>query len=190
MVRGWGPAVEGELISAAGAPRATRLALTYIHSFPESYRSRSAAGEGAADILRLCALSGDEDRDVRITRSAADDPCQLRLKAYRQSGLIPLSEAVPVLENFGFRVLEEIPTELSGGQGYIHDFMVEVSSDAGSRLCSSDRPDRASDRHVLCGASENDEFNQLVLYAGLDTQEWSGFEPGSAICARPGAASG
>ena len=24
--------------------------------------------------------------------------------------------------------------------------------------------------NVLCGSAENDEFNQLVLYAGLDTQ--------------------
>src|SRR5207302_1516495 len=30
MVRGWAPAVEAELIHAAGAPRAMRLALTYI----------------------------------------------------------------------------------------------------------------------------------------------------------------
>ena len=34
MVRGWAPAVEAELIDAAGAPRATRLALTYINSLP------------------------------------------------------------------------------------------------------------------------------------------------------------
>ena len=43
-------------------------------------------------------------------------PGQLRLKTYRKGGLIPLSEAVPVLENFGFRVLEEMPTALVGGQ--------------------------------------------------------------------------
>ncbi len=172
MVRGWGPAVEGELIAAAGAPRATRLALTYIHSFPDDYRSRTAPDEGAADILRLCALSGDEDRDVRITRSADDEPCQLRLKAYRQGGLIPLSEAVPVLENFGFRVLEEIPTELAGEQGYIHDFQVEMSSEAGveALMQRCGQIERAI-ANVLCGASENDEFNQLALYAGLDTQE-------------------
>src|SRR5206468_1507771 len=34
MVRGWAPAVEAELINAAGPARATRLALTYIGSYP------------------------------------------------------------------------------------------------------------------------------------------------------------
>jgi glutamate dehydrogenase len=171
MVRGWSPAVEAELIAQAGASRATRLALTYIGTFPDSYRSRSAPEEGAADILRLCALSSEADRDVRISRLATDAPHQLRLKMYRRSGLIPLSEAVPVLENFGFRVIEELPTELTGGIGYIHDFHVEVGpeGDLQSILDRTGAIERAI-ANVLCGAAEDDEFNQLVLYAGLDTQ--------------------
>jgi len=171
MVRGWAPAVEAELIAVAGAARATRLALTYMDAFPDSYRSRAAPEEGAADILRLCELSGDNDRDVRISRVATDQPRQLRLKAYRENGLIPLSEAVPVLENFGFRVLEELPTELAGGIGYIHDFHVEVGpeADVDSILARAAEIERAI-ANVLCGAAEDDEFNQLVLYAGLNTQ--------------------
>lgn len=171
MVRGWAPAVEAELIARAGAPRATRLALTYIGAFPDTYRSRSDPEEAAADILRLCALVDDSDRDVRISRVATDAPRQLRLKTYRKSGLIPLSEAVPVLENFGFRVLEELPTALSGGIGYIHDFHVEVGAEADLDAILRRVADiEKSIASVLCGAAEDDEFNQLVLYAGLDTQ--------------------
>ena len=171
MVRGWAPAVEAELIAQAGASRATRLALTYIGAFPDSYRSRSAPEESASDILRLCALANEADRDVRISRLPSDAPHQLRLKMYRRNGLIPLSEAVPVLENFGFRVLEELPTELAAGIGYIHDFHVEVGpeGDVQSILDRTGAIERAI-ANVLCGAAEDDEFNQLVLYAGLDTQ--------------------
>ncbi|MGE5562363.1 MAG: NAD-glutamate dehydrogenase [Bacillota bacterium] len=171
MVRGWAPAVEAELIEQAGAPRATRLALTYIGAFPDTYRSRSAPAESAADILRLCALNDDSDRAVRISRADSDAPRQLRLKTYRRGGLIPLSEAVPVLENFGFRVLEELPTELAGGIGYIHDFHVEIGPEADLEgiLARIGEIERAI-ANVLCGAAEDDEFNQLVLYAGLDTQ--------------------
>jgi glutamate dehydrogenase len=171
MVRGWSPAVESELIAAAGAARATRLALTYIPALPDGYRARTAPEEGAADIMRLCALAGDQDRDVRILRLATDAPGQLRLKTYRKGDLIPLSEAVPVLENFGFRVLEEMPTALAGGQGYIHDFLVEIASEAGmdAILERTGEIERAI-ANTLCGIAENDEFNQLVLYAGLDTR--------------------
>jgi glutamate dehydrogenase len=171
MVRGWAPAVEGELIQAAGVPRATRLALTYIGAFPDGYRARTAPEEGAADILRLCALANDADRDVRITPPETGEARHLRLKMYRRAGLIPLSEAVPVLENFGFRVLEEMPTALAGGIGYIHDFRVEIGGEADidailGRLSAIER----SIAGVLRGTYEDDEFNQLVLYAGLDTQ--------------------
>ena len=171
MVRGWTPAVEAELINAAGAPRATRLALTYINSFPDGYRARTAPEEGAADILRLCDLASDNDRAVRITRLETDAPDHLRLKTYRRGGLIPLSEAVPVLENFGFRVLEEFPTALSGGNGYIHDFRVEIGVEADLKdiLARAAEIERAI-ANVLCGTAEDDEFNQLVLYAGLDVQ--------------------
>ncbi len=171
MVRGWAPAVEAELIEAAGAPRATRLALTYINTFPDGYRARTDPEEGAADILRLCNLEDDNARDVRISRLDTDSPRQLRLKLYRTGGLVPLSEAVPVLENFGFRVLEEMPTALAGGIGYIHDFRVEVGGEADlnsiiERIPAIER----SIANVLCGVSEDDEFNQLVLYASLETQ--------------------
>jgi glutamate dehydrogenase len=171
MVRGWAPAVESELISAAGAPRATRLALTYINTFPDGYRARTAPEEGAADILRLTDLADENDRNVRISRLEHDPPGHLRLKTYRRGGLIPLSEVVPVLENFGFRVLEEFPTALSGGHGYIHDFRVEVGegADVDQILGRTAEIERAI-AHVLCGTSEDDEFNQLVLYAGLDMQ--------------------
>src|SRR5947209_7285897 len=172
MVRGWAPAVEGELILAVGPPRATRLALTYIPAFPEGYRSRTAPEEGAADILRLAALHDDADRGVRIWQSEFDAPNQLRLKTYRTGGLIPLSDAVPVLENFGFRVLEEVPTALAGGSlGYIHDFRLEIASEADvASILSRVLEIEGAIANVLCGSAEDDEFNQLVLYAGLDTQ--------------------
>jgi glutamate dehydrogenase len=171
MVRGWAPAVEAELIGAAGPTRATRLALTYFGAFPDGYRARTAPDEGAADILRLSALQDDNDRAVRIWRSEGDAPQLLRLKTYRSGGLIPLSEVVPVLENFGFRVLEEVPTSLGDGLGYIHDFRVELGAEADVASIIDRLGDiESAISHVLCGSAEDDEFNQLVLYAGLDTQ--------------------
>ncbi len=101
-----------------------------------------------------------------------DAPDQLHLKTYRRGGLIPLSEAVPVLENFGFRVLEEMPTALAGGSlGYIHDFRLEIGGEGNleSIMARVGEIERAI-ACVLSGASENDEFNQLALFAALDAK--------------------
>ena len=169
MVRGWAPAVEAELISAAGAPRATRLALGYIPSFPEGYRSRTSPDQAAADILRLGDLASEDERGVRLCPSA-HGPHELQLKTYRRGGLIPLSEAVPVLENFGFRVLEEIPTALGGGTlGYIHDFRLELPGvDNTEPILERAETIEKAIASVLTGDAEDDEFNQLVLFAGIE----------------------
>ena len=172
MVRGWAPAVEAELIAAVGPARATRLTLTYLNAIPDGYRARTSPEDGAADILRLSALESDCDRGVRIWRSEADPPGQLHLKTYRKDALIPLSDAVPVLENFGFRVLEEMPTALGGGShGFVHDFRLEIGSEANlEAIIARVGEIEEAIACVLSGAAEDDEFNQLTLFVGLDVK--------------------
>ena len=169
MVRGWAPGVEAELIRVAGASRATRLALSYVPAFPEGYRSRTSPEQAAADILRLADLASDHERGVRLCPSAHGQH-ELQLKTYRRGGLIPLSEAVPVLENFGFRVLEEIPTALGGGDlGYIHDFRLELPGvDNAEPILERAQTIEKAIASVLTGDAEDDEFNQLVLFAGIE----------------------
>ncbi|QNM82425.1 NAD-glutamate dehydrogenase [Sphingomonas sabuli] len=169
MVRGWSPAVEAELIAAAGAPRAARLALSYLPAFPEGYRTRTSPEEAAQDVVRLSELADDDQRSVRLCRSS-HGMHELELKTYRRGDLIPLSEAVPVLENFGFKVLEEIPTSLAGGSiGYIHDFRLELPGvEDVTPILERAAVIEEAISNVLEGAAEDDEFNQLVLFTGLD----------------------
>ena len=172
MVRGWPPAVEEALIGLVGAARATRYTLGYSSTFPDNYRTRTTPEEAAQDILRLAALSSPDERGVRLYRLPSDDPGQLHIKTYRRGGLIPLSEAVPVFENFGFRVLEEIPTALGDGtSGYIHDFRLELppEADIESIIARAGTIENAISS-VFSREAEDDEFNQLVLFAGLDPQ--------------------
>ena len=173
MVRGWEPAVEEALGARVGAARATRLALTYMEDFPESYRAQTSPVEAAEDVLRICELDGANSRDARLFRNPGDAANELRLKTYRLAGVIPLSEAVPVFENFGFRVLEEQPTALDGGQlGYIHDFALELPGDGHAEdvLKHGDVLERAL-AAVLEGRAENDAFNQLLVGVGLKPRD-------------------
>jgi glutamate dehydrogenase len=168
MVRGWEPAVEEALGEIVGPARATRLALSYMDDLPESYRARTDPTEAGQDILRICELEGAAARDARLYRAEEDGPARLRLKTYRLAGLIPLSEAVPVFENFGFRVLEEFPSPLDEGRlGYIHEFVLEVrAGDAEDVLKRAKTVERAI-AQVLEGKAENDAFNQLLVAAAL-----------------------
>ncbi|HEY0269529.1 MAG TPA: glutamate dehydrogenase, partial [Sphingomonas sp.] len=102
MVRGWAPAVEEALAEAIGANRAARLTLSHAAAFPAAYRERTDAAGAAEDIVRLTGLDDSGARAARLYRDAADTGDALRLKIYRIGGLVPLSDVVPVLENFGF----------------------------------------------------------------------------------------
>jgi glutamate dehydrogenase len=172
MVRGWEPSVEEALIQRVGAGRATRLMLSYASNFPEFYKSLTLPDHAAEDILRFSRLDDEAERDARFFREKVDGEERLRLKIYRRGGLIPLSEAVPVMENFGFRVLAEIPIELEGeSKAHIHDCLLDLTDGkAIDEVMARAGVIEKAIAEVLAGKAENDAFNQLVLFAGLDTR--------------------
>ncbi|OYW46983.1 MAG: glutamate dehydrogenase [Sphingomonadales bacterium 32-68-7] len=178
MLRGWGDAVEAELAASEDTGRAAALAARYAESFPAAYRTAYGPGEAARDIARIRRLAHDEGdrplrRDVRLYRHADDAADELRLKVYQFAGAMPLSDVVPALENFGYRVLAEIPTELAGPDTVtIHDFRLSRTSgeEAAPLLDRAEGIEQAICA-VLNGKAENDVFNRLVTGVALSANE-------------------
>ncbi|MEY2944239.1 MAG: hypothetical protein RLY97_2253, partial [Pseudomonadota bacterium] len=178
MLRGWTDAVEAELAQSEGASRAAAIATRYADGFETAYRSLYGPAEAAADIARLRYLSSDEadsssQRAARLYRLAHDNPAELRLKIYQHGGAIALSDTVPALENFGFRVIEEIPSLVAGGSlGTIHDFrLIPVQQGAVDALLSRAALVENAIADVLNATAEDDGFNRLIAGLGLAAQE-------------------
>jgi glutamate dehydrogenase len=181
MLRGWNEAVATHLADYEDAGRAAALAARYAPAFPTGYRLSYGPAEAARDIgrLRMLALSeSDEgaaarpDRATRLYRLDSDPADCLRLKIYCARGRLALSDAVPALENFGFRVAAEIPTFLTDpALGSIHDFIVTVPAglDAAALLARAGLIEQAM-ADVLGGTAEDDPFNRLVAATGLAPQ--------------------
>ncbi len=168
MVRGWAPAVEAALADMLDGERASALAEKYAESFPPNYRLGAGPEEGAVDIVEMAKLSGKDDRRVRLYRNEDDKPDELRLKLYSKSA-ITLSDAVPALENFGFKAVEEITTALNRGKsGHIHRFLL-ARHDGGDAQALLARAGIVQDTlaQVLTGHAEDDRFNELIVSAGL-----------------------
>ena len=164
MVRGWSPAIESALGEIAPAGTSARLALRFANAFPINYRNVTTPEEAAQDALRLGMLSDTGSRSVRIL--PGDGGNTLRIKIYRQGAALPLSDAVPVFENFGFRVVEEIPTQLTDeALSYIHDFAVELPGEETPRFDVAVAEEAIA--AVLELRAENDGFNRLIVEAGL-----------------------
>ena len=159
MVRGWVPAVEAALVER-GEADAAALALRLAGALPAGYRNASLAEEAAADVTRLARLHEPGEREVRLGSAGG----RTTLKIYRQGGALALSDAVPVLENFGFRVIEEVPTALTDpDQSAIHAFLVET----GGALPADAALLEDAIAAVLEGRAENDLFNRLIVDAAM-----------------------
>ncbi|WP_252259536.1 NAD-glutamate dehydrogenase [Erythrobacter aurantius] len=176
LLKGWNEAVEGHLAKADESSRVPAIALRYAGAFPPAYRSRYGAAEAALDIIELRELAQGENpeaRSCRLYKLPHDPVGDLRLKIYHTTGEMPLSDAVPALENFGFRVLAEMPTRLDDGKlGTIHEFTLDLPQGTAIEplLERADIIETAI-AEVLNGHSEDDPFNRLVVGGGLSAQE-------------------
>ena len=183
MLRGWTEAVETELAKEFEGSRAAAIALRWAESFPTPYRGRFGASEAALDIARLRALGTHAEgqsehgetrqRGARLYRGQSGDPETLRLKLYQAEGSLPLSDAVPALENFGFHVQSEMPTVLDDGRlGTVHDFALRLNPGIEAETLV-DRAEAIEEAiaAVLNGEAENDCFNRLVAETGLTARE-------------------
>ncbi|MGN6499882.1 MAG: NAD-glutamate dehydrogenase domain-containing protein, partial [Tsuneonella sp.] len=179
LLRGWGEAVESELALTEEPARAAAMAARYADAFPTGFRTTYGAAEAAQDIRRLRRLATIDDeqqtplRDARLYRLEADANDQLRLKIYQERGSLALSDAVPALENFGFRVLEEIATPLDRGKlGTIHDFALRLAEGVdGTALLERREALECAIAEVLNGLAEDDAFNRLVVGTALSADE-------------------
>lgn len=181
MVRGWLPEVEAALATLGEDGRAAVLASRFAPLFPPNYRNIFGPDEAALDILRLRELEPLRPRGVRLAHKAGDPDGRMRLNVYNMAGALALSDVVPALEHFGFKVMEEIPTALAqphaGAEAgeeepaYIHDFTLQLGgvSDERALLANADVIERAI-TDVLDGTAENDAFNQLIITANTSPQ--------------------
>ncbi len=172
VLRGWGEAVESEIALGDDGSRAAVIAARYAEAFPLSYRSQFGPAEAAADIARLRRLAGEGEEGLRRGVRLCLRDGELHLKLYQRHGALALSDAVPALENFGFRVIENVPTELDDGRlGTIHDFTLELpmGSDPAALLTRAATIEAAL-ADVLNAAAEDDPFNRLITTVELSAR--------------------
>ena len=185
MLRGWGDAVEAEIAAHEDAGEAAAMAARYAEAFPIPYRNLYGPAEAATDIARLRRMAQTPDdplhrRTVRLYRLEHDGEGRLRLKLYQHEGALELSDVVPALENFGFRVIDTIPTPLtsvnedgvSESLGSIHDIVLALPTGQSLPSVLNHAPiieDALT--AMLNGAGENDAFNRLIVEVGLSARE-------------------
>ncbi|MDL5029865.1 NAD-glutamate dehydrogenase [Vibrio gigantis] len=175
----WDDRLSESIIANFGESKGLPLSKEYMRAFPRSYKEDMMPGSAVADIERLEALSEDNKLGMLFYRpqEEAADSKAVRLKLfYHSDEPIHLSDVMPMLENFGLRVIGESPYEVRKTNGvtyWILDFSMLHKSDKTIDLREARDLFQQAFAAIWAGELDSDGFNRLVLGAGLSGREIS-----------------
>jgi glutamate dehydrogenase len=170
IVRSWTDGLHEALAEGPEAEQATALFSRYRDAFPIDYREVYPPAIALGDIRVVEALTPERPLGVDLYRQGGVEPTRVGLKVFSRSRPISLSERVPVLENMGFRVVDERTYHFrpqDAPEVWFHDMELENASGQPIDLAALEDRLEACFLAVMGGSAENDGYNALVLATGL-----------------------
>ncbi len=167
--RRWEDDLKIALIEALGEERAAALMRGYEHAFPVAYRDEITPRAAVRDIAFIEKLDADNPYAVNLYRPVEADERSLRLRVFRAGASVPLSASLPVLENMGLEVLDEVSYEIGPGDAepvFVHDFGLKSQRPTPDVEAIKKLTEEALLR-VARREIENDGFNRLTPLAAL-----------------------
>ncbi|HPF26960.1 MAG TPA: NAD-glutamate dehydrogenase [Steroidobacteraceae bacterium] len=175
----WSDRLRAALLRDADESRGLELAQRYASAFSPAYQDDIEPAHALEDIEDLEALAVDAGR-LRLNlyfpdlKQRAKNGRLLNLKIIKSGSSIPISDVLPMLENFGLRVLAEHPYEVllqDGELASVQDLELEMHDASDVDLERLEPMFKTAFRATWNGDSENDGFNRLLLAAGLELRE-------------------
>lgn len=157
----WVDGVNAVLL-AQGAPVSSGLQ-DWVAAFPTAYREHFDAETAATDAAILSGLGAQQPLALQLYSRQG----QLRFKTYA-THKITLSDAMPVLESMGARVIDEHPYQLIGRECWIHDWGLQF--DQPLDVARLKARFEALFLAVWRQDVESDALNRLVLSTELDAR--------------------
>ncbi|MFE6228614.1 NAD-glutamate dehydrogenase [Streptomyces sp. NPDC057854] len=177
--RSWADGFGEALNAEFGEERAAELLRRYGNAFSEGYKADHSPRAAVADLVRMEALAaGGKDFALSLYEPVAAGPGERRFKIYKTGEQVSLSAVLPVLNRLGVEVTDERPYELRCADrthAWIYDFGLRMPAPTGNGgdYVGDDARERFQEAFAATwtGQAENDNFNSLVLSAGLTWRE-------------------
>ncbi|MFD9893522.1 NAD-glutamate dehydrogenase [Amycolatopsis sp. NPDC059027] len=172
---------EGAVVGIMGEESANDQGQRFAAIFPEGYKEDFSAEDALADLGALDSLTDEGDLALSFYLPPDAEPGERRFKLFLRGEGVTLSKVLPVLHCMGVEVVDERPYELrreDGGASWIYDFGLRIDpklqADASDAAVAELR-DRFQDAFHAAwhGSCEVDDFNGLVLRAGLTWRQVS-----------------
>jgi len=173
--RSWEDNLRQLLISAKGESKARALMRKYGDGFPRAYKEDILPSVALADLDQVEALSDEHKLGMLFYRAqeVQSDSNRVKLKLFHRDEPIHLSDVLPMLENFGLRVINESPYQIKTNDGHVYwilDFFMLHTAGPLDLEATRDKFQEAFAK-VWSGDYEDDGFNRLVLGAGMSGRQ-------------------
>lgn len=172
LTKSWDDRLTATIRSNHGEAKGKKLEQKYVNAFSSSYKEYNLPSAALVDIDKLELLDGEHTLDMLFYRPQEEGPESkaVKLKLFHKNEPIHLSAVLPVLENFGLRVIDESPFKVHTNQGnvnWIMDFSMLHNASSELDMEQAQALFQAAFSQVWYKALEDDPFNRLVLGAGL-----------------------
>jgi glutamate dehydrogenase len=147
---------------------------TYRSAFSAGYRDQFDPYEGLRDAAEFERIPPGATVRVRTYPPANGRADAIGCRIYSNSGLLPLSEVVPIIENLGLSVMTEnnFPVRAAGkGEAAIHDFDMRAKDGRAIDVAAVEAVFAEAFEAIWTGKAENDGFNRLILACAMPWRE-------------------
>jgi glutamate dehydrogenase len=168
LARTWDDALRDAMAEQYGPSRARLLHSIWSPYLPEHYKGYTAPQTAATDIALLEQLA--EDGPFLVSLQPLRQ--HTRVALYKRGPKVELGDALPMLEDLGLRVIEEVSTRLVGDdETWMQEF--RVLGPGGAPLDIEALGERVAEllAAVQREDAETDTLNRLVITAGLDRRQ-------------------
>ncbi len=176
IARNWQDDLYEELVDSFGEEEGGHYFARYKKSFPAGYIEAFPPYDAVHDIRHLEKLTTDNSLGMHFSKPVDNEEGNYRFQLYHLNTPIPLSDALPILENMGLRVFTEQPycIHLADGKlAWINDFYMTTHEAHKVDIDEVKELFQETFEKVWFNESENDGFNRLALLANLSWREIS-----------------
>ena len=178
LTRTWDDRLRERLVATYGEERGVRLAETYRERFPDYYKNSTDISMALVDVEQFERLGGAASQFRVALQNERGGPQDLtRVGIYKTGGKVQLSEVLPILENLGLQVDEEVPTRLQRRRRRHLPAQLRRARRArpAARPRRLRRPrGRLHRRRLGTARPESDALDRLIISAGLTWQPGGG----------------
>ena len=170
IIRTWTDGLTRALALVNPPDKARDLFNRFREAFSEGFHEAYAPTVAATDIRVIVGLSEQRPLGVDFHHRLEEEQRAVGLKVWSLARPLPLSERVPVLENMGFRVVDErtYHIEPQGSVGvWFHDMLLERADGGMIELDPGKARLESAFLMIMRGLAENDGYNALTLHGGL-----------------------